>query len=175
MGGGLFWRCDTKLEQFTLRIGTVFYRKLGEDQKEKKYSPELGSSFGTNSSFATNYQVQSQSSYILIANANGWAIFDFEAKIGRKSNKNRVFAYTACQWGANPTPLHSAVSVYATAFSCENRHSSSIALVSFFIDLRKKKGKIPLLAAKICPCKCSFRYILLKAVAKGKPARPRPF
>ena len=46
-------------------------------------------------------------------------------------------------------------------------NSSSIVLVSFFIDLRKKKGKMPVLAAKSRPCECSFRYILLKAVAKG--------
>ena len=53
--------------------------------------------------------------------------------------------------------------------------SSSIALVSFFIDLRKKKGKTPILAAESCRCECSFKYILLKAVAKRKPAGPRPF
>ena len=29
--------------------------------------------------------------------------------------------------------------------------------------------------AKSRPCECSFRYILLKAVAKGEPAGPRPF
>ena len=35
---------------------------------------------------------------------------------------------------------------------------------------------MPILAATSRPCcECSFRYILLKAVAKGKPAGPRPF
>ena len=33
---GLFRRCDTKLVQFILGIGTVFCLKLGEDQKKKK-------------------------------------------------------------------------------------------------------------------------------------------
>ena len=54
-------------------------------------------------------------------------------------------------------------------------NSSSIALVFFFIDLKKKKGKMPILAAKSCPCKRSFRNTLLMAVAKGKLARPKPF
>ena len=35
----------------------------------------------------------------------------------------------------------------------------SIALVSFFLDLRKKKGKMPTIAAKSVPCECSFREI----------------
>ena len=32
-----------------------------------------------------------------------------------------------------------------------------------------------ILAATSRPCECSFRYIPLKAVEKGKPAGPRPF
>ena len=36
-------------------------------------------------------QVQSQSSHILIANDNEWAIFAFRAKFGLKSNIKRVF------------------------------------------------------------------------------------
>ena len=53
-------------------------------------------------------------------------------------------------------------------------NSSSIFLVSFYIDLRKKKKK-PILAVKSHPCERSFRYNLLKAATKGKPAGPRPF
>ena len=34
---------------------------------------------------------------------------------------------------------------------------------------------MPIYAATSRPCECSLRYILLKAVAKGKPAGPRPF
>ena len=120
-------------------------------------------------------QVQSQSSHILIANAN-WGIFSLlMQKLVSKSYKNRVFCI-ACQLRRpNPLPnmatlLLSAVRIGILPFNC-----SSIALVSFFIDLRKKKGKIQILAAKSRSCEFSFRYILLKAVAKGKPAGPRPF
>ena len=47
---GLSRRCETKLKQFTLGIGTVFCPKLGEGQKKKRKkrsSPVLGSSFAT--------------------------------------------------------------------------------------------------------------------------------
>ena len=123
-------------------------------------------------------QVQTQSSHIFIANDNWWAIFAFRAKIGLKSNKNRVFRiFCMLIEGPNPppppplaTPLLLAMRIGILPFT-----SSSIAPVSFFIDLRKKKGKMPILAAKIRPCDCCFRHILLKAVAKGKPAGPRPF
>ena len=75
----------------------------------------------------------------------------------------------------NP-PLHMATLLLsAVRIGILPFNSSSIALVSFFIDLRKKKGKMPILAAKSRSCECSFRYILLKAVAKGEPAGPRPF
>ena len=44
-------------------------------------------------------------------------------------------------------------------------NSSSNALVSLLIDLRKKKGKMAIRKAKSRPCECSFKYILLEAVA----------
>ena len=108
----------------------------------------------------------------------GWGgLFSLsEQKLVSKSNKNRVFCILCMPMGRPNPPLHmatllpSAVRIGVLPFN-----SSSIALVSFFIDLRKKKGKIPILAAKSRPCECSFRYILLKAVAKGEPAGPRSF
>ena len=81
--------------------------------------------------------------------------------------------------GGQPPPPPPPRRVYATAFSRENQHfpfsSSSIALLSFFINLRKKKRKMPILTAKSRPRECSFRYILLKVVAKEKLAGSRPF
>ena len=77
MVGGLFWRSETKLKQFTYGIGTVLYPKLGEDQNKKRLPRPY------------SFQVQTQSSHILNADANG--IFAFNAKIGLKSTKNRVF------------------------------------------------------------------------------------
>ena len=38
MGGGLFWRCETKLKRFSLEIGTVLCPRLGEDQKKKVFT-----------------------------------------------------------------------------------------------------------------------------------------
>ena len=75
----------------------------------------------------------------------------------------------------NPPPHMATLLLSAVRIGILPFNSSSIALVSFFIDLRKKKGKMPILAAKSRPGECSFRYILLKAVAKGEPAGPRPF
>ena len=106
-------------------------------------------------------QVQSQSSHILIANDNEWAIFTFRSKIGLKRSKNRVYCILRLPVGDQPPPPPPAAPDYATAFSCENRYlpfnSSTIALVFFFIDLRKKRGKLPILAAKTRPFECSFR------------------
>ena len=64
-GGGLFRRCETKLKQLTLGIGPVLCPKLGEDQK-KGLRPEWDRALLPNF-----LQVLSQSSHILIANANG--------------------------------------------------------------------------------------------------------
>ena len=75
----------------------------------------------------------------------------------------------------NPPPHMATLLLSAVRIGILPFNSSSIALVSFFIDLRKKKGKMPILAAKSRSCECSFRYILFKAVAKGEPAGPRPF
>ena len=75
----------------------------------------------------------------------------------------------------NPPPHMATLLLSAVRIGILLFNSSSIALVSFFIDLRKKKGKMPILSAKSRPCKCSFRYILFKAIAKGEPAGPRPF
>ena len=84
MRRGLFRRCEAKLIQFTLGIETVLCPKLGEDQNKKRPSRPY------------SLQVQTQSSHILIANANGvGAIFAFSAKIDLKSTKNRVF-YILC-------------------------------------------------------------------------------
>ena len=37
-GGGMFRRCETKLKQFTLGIGTIFCPNLGEDQKKTVFA-----------------------------------------------------------------------------------------------------------------------------------------
>ena len=71
--------------------------------------------------------------------------------------------------------LHSHGRLLAVKIGILPFNSSTIAFVSFFVDLRKKKGKMPTLAAKSRWCECSFRYFLLKAGAKVEPAGPRPF
>ena len=75
----------------------------------------------------------------------------------------------------NPPPHMAMLLLSAIRIGILPFNSSSIALVFFFIELRKKKGKMPILAAKSRSCECSYRYILLKAEAKGEPAGPRPF
>ena len=75
----------------------------------------------------------------------------------------------------NPQPHMATLLLSAVRIGILPFNDSSIAIVSFFIDLRKKKGKMPILTANSRPCKCSFRYILLKAVAKGELTGPRPF
>ena len=154
----------------SLGFGPVFCPKLGEDQKK-------GLRSGWDRVLRPNsLQVQSQSSHILIANANGGDIFAFSAKIGIKSNKNRVFCILCMPIGRpNPPPHKATLLLSAIRIGIFPFNSSSIALVSFCIDLRKKKGKMPILAAKSRPCECIFRYILLKAVAKREPVGPRPF
>ena len=61
-------------------------------------------------------------------------------------NKNYYSFYANAQ-----EDLHKAALTWAT-FSCRESafclFSFSIALVSFFLDLRKKKGKMPILAVK---------------------------
>ena len=97
-------------------------------------------------------------------------------KLVLKSNKDRAFCILCMPMGRpNPPPHMATLLLSAVRIGILPFNSSSIALVSFFIDLRKKKGKMPILAAKSRPCECSFRYILLKAVAKGEPAGQRPF
>ena len=92
----------------------------------------------------------------------------FVQKFVSKSNKNRVFCILCMPMSRpNPPPHMATLLLSAVRIGILSFNSSSIALVSFFIDLRKKKGKIPILAAKSRPYKCSFRYILLKAVTKG--------
>ena len=96
-------------------------------------------------------QVQSQSSHILIANANGGGIFSLLVqKLVSKSNKNRVFCILCMPMGRPNHPPHMATLLLsAVRIGILPFNSSSIALVSFFIDLRKKKGKMPILAAKV--------------------------
>ena len=119
--------------------------------------------------------VQSQSSHILIANANEWAIFAFRAKIGLKSNKNRVFYILCMPMGGHPPPTLSTLLLLAVRIGILVFNSSSNALVSFLIDL-KKKGKMLILAAKVARVNAALNLrILLKAVAIRKPAGPRPF
>ena len=121
-------------------------------------------------------QVQSQSSHILIANANGGIFLLLVQKLVSKSNKNRIFCILCMPMGRpNPPPHMATLLLSAVRIGILPFNSSSIALVSFFIDLRKKKGKMPILAAKSRLCECSFRYILLKAVAIEEPAGTRPF
>ena len=97
-------------------------------------------------------------------------------KLVSKSNKNRVFCILCMPMGRpNPPPHMATLLLSAVRIGILPFNSFSIALVSFFIDLRKKKDKMPILAAKSRSCECSFRYILLKAVAKGEPTEPRPF
>ena len=71
--------------------------------------------------------------------------------------------------------LHSHGQLLAARIDILPFNSFSIALVSFFIDLKRKKGKMSILVAKSCPYECSFRYIITKTVAKGEPAGPRFF
>ena len=53
-GGGLFWRCETKLKQFTFGIIPVLCPKLGEDQKK-------GLGPGWDRVFATEFSSSSES------------------------------------------------------------------------------------------------------------------
>ena len=149
--------------------------KLHEDQKKRKKGLRPRWDRVLRPKFLL---VQSQSSHILISYANGWAIVAFRAIIDLKSNKNRVFYILCMPMGSQPSfppPPLSTLLFLAVKIGILPFNSSSIALISFFIDLRKKKVKMPILAAKSCPCECSFRYILLKAVVKGDLAWPRPF
>ena len=139
--GGQSHRCETKLKQFTLGIGTLFCPKLGEDQKKKE---KKGLCLCWDRVLRPNsLQVQGQSSHILIANDNGWAVFAFRAKISLRSIRNRVFCILCMpMWVEPPLPplplatlLLLAVRIGILPFN-----SSSIALVSCFIDLRKKNG-----------------------------------
>ena len=176
IGRGLFRRCEIKLKQFTFGIGTIFCPNLGEDQKKQKKTVFIRVGIEFCDQILFKYRVKAVTFLLPMTMSGLFSLLD--QKLVSKVVKTGYFAYSACQWETKPPPPPAAPG-YATAFSCENRHlifnSSSIALVFFFIDLRKKRGKMPILAAKTRPCECSFRYILLKAVAKGKPARPRPF
>ena len=100
-----------------------------------------------------------------------------EQKLASKVIKTGHFAYSAFQWRANPPPPQPLATLLLLAVRIDILpfNSSSVALGSFFTDLRKGKGKMPILAAKNRPCECSFRYILVKTVAKEKPAGSRPF
>ena len=70
-------------------------------------------------------------------------------KLVSKSNKNRVFCILCMPIGRpNPPPHMATLLLSAVRIGILPFNSSSIALVSFFIDLRKKKGKMPILAAK---------------------------
>ena len=100
---GLSRRCEIKLGQFTLlQLERFFCPKLGVDQKKKRKKnlrPRWNRVLRPNSLL-----VQCQSSHILIASDNGWAIFAFGAKIGLKSNKNRAFCILCMPMGGQ-TPL----------------------------------------------------------------------
>ena len=93
-------------------------------------------------------------------------------KLVSKSNKDRAFCILCMPMGRpNPPPHMATLLLSAVRISILPFNSSSIALVSFFIDLRKKKGKMPILAAKSRPCE----YILLKAAASDIfYSRPKP-
>ena len=96
---GMFWRSEIKQKWFSLGIGTIFWPKLGEDQK-KSFNPGWVWFIRPHS-----FQIQSQSSRILIANANGGrAIFAFSAKIGLKSAKNEVVCILCMPMGRAGAP-----------------------------------------------------------------------
>ena len=78
-------------------FGPSFCPKLGVDQKEKMVIARVRIEFCDRILF----QVQSQSSHILIANANGGGgLFSvLVQKPVSKVLKTGYFAYSACQWG----------------------------------------------------------------------------
>ena len=186
MGGGV-QRCETKLKQFIFGIGTFFCPKLGKEslhldlvqffaqssvKTKKKVFVQVEIEFYDRILFKSRVKVVT---FSLLMPMGG--IFSLLVqKLVSKSNKNSVFCILCMPMGRpNPPPHMATLLLLAVRIGILPFNSSSIALVSFFIDLRKKKGEMSILAAKSRPCKCSFRYILLKAVAKGDPVGPRPF
>ena len=116
LGGGCFGGVTPNWDSLNLELKSFFCLKLGKDQKKEKKGvrPRWDRVLQPSS-----FLIRSQSGHILIANANGSAIFAFRAKIGFKSNKNKVFCILCMPMGGQPHPTPF---VYATTFSCDNRH-----------------------------------------------------
>ena len=115
---------EQKKKRSSLAIGAVLCSKLGKDQKKKKKKrrslraigivlcPKLGKKkvfaqvgIGIDFLRPISYEVQNQRSRILIANPKrGRATFALSAKIGLRSNKNRVVLHTLNANGGGHRP-----------------------------------------------------------------------
>ena len=95
----------------------VFLIKVRCGPKKKDFRPRWDQVLRPNF-----LQVQPQSSHVLIASDNGWAIFAFRAKVGFKNNKNRALCLLCTPVGSQTHLPRRPWQRYC--FNCENRHFS---------------------------------------------------